>query len=192
MVKKNGSHGQEAENFRLGEGTWEAVILAASDVEEMLRQDLKQLRAGAPITETNLSDLMPRRFLPRYDEVFAEPLALASAHLTERLERVHKDGWAYPNATFLNSVAEEMLMSRVIQFSMDAASSADEVDDLETLNEVSFEDRDFEWLYDLSQDGVVDDPDVARFAGFANLSFDDWFKPFRQPVGESPPSDKVR
>lgn len=187
MVNRNGSEGQEGEDFRLTEETWQALILAANDVEQMLRDDLEQSRSGAPITETNLAALMPRRFIPRYDEVFAERLAQTSADLTERLERAQKVGWAYPFATFLNSVAEEMLMSQVIQFAMDVASSAEEVDDLEALNELSFEDRDFEWLYDLSQDGVVDDPEVSRFAGFANLDFDDWFKPFRQPVGESHP-----
>lgn len=45
---------------------------------------------------------------------------------------------------------------------------------------MSFEDRDFEWLYDFSKDGVTDDHEVARLAGFANLSFRDWFEPFRK------------
>jgi hypothetical protein len=69
-----------------------------------------------------------------------------------------------------------MLLSRMIQHGSDSVGEAEE---LETLQELSFEDRDFEWLYDFSQDGVTDDPEVSRLAGFANLRFDDWFQPFR-------------
>lgn len=178
MMDKTPGEGQEDEDFCLGDGSWEALIQAAHDVEEMLRDDLELARSGVSITEANLAQLMPRRFIPRYDLIFMERLAQTSADLTERLERAQKHRLV-PYASFLNSVAEEMLMSQVIQLAMDGANSEEQVDDLEALQDLSFEDRDFEWLYDFSHDGVVDDPEVSRFAGFANLKFDDWFKPFR-------------
>lgn len=178
VVDENPVQGHREDDFRLGEETWEALILAAHDVEEMLREDVELTRSGVSITEANLAHFMPRRFIPRYDLVFVERLARTSADLAERLERAQKSGLV-PYATFLNSVAEEMLMSQVIQLAIEGANSEKVVDDLEALQELSFEDRDFEWLYDLSQDGVVGDPEVSRVAGFANLNFHDWFKPFR-------------
>ena len=179
MVDEGRDEIQGERDFRLGDESWEALILAAHDVEDLLQDDLELTRSGVPITETSLAALMPRRFIPRYDLVFVERLAQTSADFTERLEWAREDGLV-PYANFLNSVAEEMLMSQVIQFAMAGAMSEEQIDHLEALQELSFEDRDFEWLYDLSQDGVVDDPEVSRFAGFANLNFEDWFKPFRK------------
>lgn len=179
MVEKGRSNGHKDEDFRLAEGIWTALIVAASEVVEMLREDVDEMRAGVPTVETNLAELMPRRFIPKYDVSFAERLAQTAADLAERLDKARGNGLTYPHATFLNSVAEEMLLSRTIQLAIDRSGSVEEAEELEALQELSFEDRDFEWLYDFSHDGVTDDPEVSRLAGFANLSFDDWFQPFR-------------
>lgn len=83
MVDKGGSDGYEDEDFRLGEGSWNALILAARQLKDMLREDVDELRAGGPVVETNLADLMPRRFIPRYDQAFAERLAETSTDLVD-------------------------------------------------------------------------------------------------------------
>jgi hypothetical protein len=72
-----------------------------------------------------------------------------------------------------------MLMAIVIDLADERSSSPEESEDLEALRSLSFEDRDFEWLYDLTHDGVTDDPEIKARVGFANLGFDDWFEPFR-------------
>ena len=47
-----------------------------------------------------------------------------------------------------------------------------------TSREVSFKDRDFEFLFDPGKDGAVEDPDLQTQMGFVNLRFADWFSPF--------------
>ncbi len=46
------------------------------------------------------------------------------------------------------------------------------------LREVSFRDRDFEFLFDQMKDRAVEDPDLRAQMGFVNLRFADWFSPF--------------
>lgn len=180
MVDKTFSDGDAEEEFRLGEGSWDLLISAVHELTERLRDDVDELRTGSPVVETNLVDLMPRRFIPRYDRAFAERLAETSADLAKRLEGARGSGFAYPYESFLKSVAEEMLLSQAIQIATDESTSPHEIEELEVLQELSFEDRDFEWLYNFSHDGVTDDHEVARVAGFANLRFRDWFEPFRK------------
>jgi len=51
-------------------------------------------------------------------------------------------------------------------------------EEIETLREVSFKDRDFEFLFDPGKDGAVEDPDLQAQMGFLNLTFADWFSSF--------------
>ena len=169
----------EDEEFRLGEKSWDVLLVAAAEVAEMLREDVDEMRNGTPVAWTNLAELMPRRFLPKYDVSFVERLVQTAIGLVDRLEKARADGWAYPYETFLNSVAEEMLMARIIQLATEGPSSPDQDEELRAVDDLSFEDRDFEWIYDLSHDGITDDPVVAQRVGFANLKFEDWFKTFR-------------
>lgn len=179
MAPGTGRHGDSDSEFRLGEASWKALLAAANLVVDELRDDVDELIRGRSISDSNLVELMPRRFLPRYDLAFAQHLTERVSDLLLRLERGCQEGWAYPHETFLKSVVEEMLMAQIIRYAIDDAASDESREELQALEDLSFEDRDFEWLYDLSHDGITDDPEVARTFGFANLRFEDWFKPFR-------------
>ena len=55
---------------------------------------------------------------------------------------------------------------------------AELMEEIEDLREVSFKDRDFEFLFDPGKDGAVEDPGLQTQMGFLNLTFADWFSPF--------------
>lgn len=162
----------------LGPETWALLIVAASSLEETVRESASQIGEGVSVTETSLAELLPRRFIPRYDSAFARRMAETASGLLRRLEQLRERG-SQPGAAFLTSVAEEMLMAQAIDMATGLAKSRAQAEELEALQEFSFEDRDFEWLYDLTHDGGIEDPDVQARAGFANLGFDEWFEPFR-------------
>lgn len=179
MVSGTGRDGDSDSEFRLAEESWKALLSATDQVVDELRDDVDELIQGGSISDSNLVEWMPRRFLPRYDLAFAQGLVERVGDLAVRLDRGHQEGWPYPHETFLKSVVEEMLMAQIIRYAIDDAASDESREELQALEDLSFEDRDFEWLYDLSHDGITDDPEVARTFGFANLRFEDWFKPFR-------------
>jgi hypothetical protein len=169
----------EDEQLEIRAGAWDLLLNAAALVVEELEAAAHHLRRGVEAAETAIGEWMPRRFLLRYDAPFADRLLAEAKTLHRRLDEGRAAGWAYPHEGFLNSVAEEMLMAIVIDLADERSWSPEESEDLETLRTLSFEDRDFEWLYDLSHDGVTDDPEIKAQVGFANLGFDDWFEPFR-------------
>lgn len=158
--------------------SWTLLLACASDVEEMVLEAASQIDEGRQATQTSLAEILPRRFIPRYDAAFAQRMAGTASGLARKLEKARERGSGLGRG-FLNSVAEEMLMSEAIRMAVDMAGSERQEDELEALQEHCFEDRDFEWLYDLSRDGGIEDPEVQAKAGFANLGFDDWFDPFR-------------
>ncbi|MCA1602384.1 MAG: hypothetical protein LC776_12325 [Acidobacteria bacterium] len=169
----------EESSFALSDAAWNALLGAASEVEELLKGDKEILRAGEPASSTELVAFMPRRFLLRYDGEFAERLERTATDLNNGMQQRRNEGWAYPYETFLNSVVEEMLMARIIALAVENAASPEVATELRMLDDVGFEDRDFEWLYNLSHDGITDDPRLAEQLGFANLGFEEWFEPFR-------------
>lgn len=169
----------EDEEFKIRASTWGLLLTAAAQVAEELELAAEDLRRGVEAGETAIGEWMPRRFLLRYDAVFADRLLAEARRLEGTLEKGRAASWAYPHEGFLNSVAEEMLMAIVVDLADEQSSSLEQSEDLEALRSLSFEDRDFEWLYDLSHDGVTDDPVIKAQVGFANLGFDEWFEPFR-------------
>jgi hypothetical protein len=167
------------EQFEIRAGAWDLLLNAAALMVEELEAAAQDVRGGVQAAETAIGEWMPRRFLLRYDAAFADGLLAGAKTLRRRLDEGRAAGWAYPHEGFLNSVAEEMLMAIIIDLADERSSSPQESEDLEALRSLSFEDRDFEWLYDLTHDGVTDDPEIKARVGFANLGFDDWFEPFR-------------
>ena len=70
--------------------------------------------------------------------------------------------------------ADPLLDSRALS----PSRRAELMEEIEDLREVSFKDRDFEFLFDPGKDGAVEDPDLQIQMGFVNLRFADWFSPF--------------
>lgn len=137
--------------------------------------DLETLEQARPVTaaglELNALGLLPDRYVDRYDVLFARRFVLIIAEVSMRFVT----GYTQPN-----SVAEELALSVVLCF-IEAVIDTDQVQISDgwraDLEQVLFEDLDFEFLYGSD--------DVLRAAvtelGAVNLDFDAWFTPFRQP-----------
>ncbi|WIB63730.1 hypothetical protein [Curtobacterium sp. MCBD17_040] len=137
--------------------------------------DLETLEQTRPVTvaglDLNALGLLPDRYADRYDVLFARRFVLIVAEVSRRF---------VTGSTQPNSVAEEFALSVVLSFT-EAVIDTDQMQIREgwrtDLEQVLFEDLDFEFLYGSD--------DVLRAAvtelGAVNLDFDAWFTSFRQP-----------
>jgi len=137
--------------------------------------DLETLEQARPAPAAGLDcdalKLLPERYADRYDVLFTRRFVLVLAEVTKRFAT----GFAE-----LNSVAEELAVSMVLSFT-EAVVDAQQLHVSDgwraDLEQVLFEDLDFEFLYgsdDVLQAAVTE-------LGAVNLDFDAWFTPFRHP-----------
>jgi hypothetical protein len=181
----------EDDDWALSGEAWELVLAAADHVVDDYRDDLESLRAGTQaFRDTAMFQQLPPLHLARYDAAFAEAFLTATNGVATKLRRAHEEAWPYPTEALLGSVAEELAMEAILvgaEFQADLlldsgalspSRQAELTEEFETLREVSFKDRDFEFLFDPGKDGAVEDPDLQTQMGFLNLTFADWFNPF--------------
>ncbi len=181
----------EDDDWALSGEAWELVLAAADHVVDDYRDDLESLRAGTQaFRDTAMFQQLPPLRLARYDAAFAEAFLTATNGVATKLRRAHEEAWPYPTEALLGSVAEELAMEAILvgaEFQADLlldsgalspSRQAELTEEFEVLREVSFKDRDFEFLFDAGKDGAVEDPDLQTQMGFLNLTFADWFNPF--------------
>src|SRR6266480_3140622 len=118
------------------------------------------------------------------------PFLTATNGVAMKLRRAHEEAWPYPTEALLGSVAEELAMEAILveaecqadllldSRTLSSSRQAELTEEIEVLREVSFKDRDFEFLFDAGKDGAVEDPGLQTQMGFLNLTFADWFSPF--------------
>jgi hypothetical protein len=132
------------------------------------------LKGHAAMKDTSIIFHLPRRYLLRYDILFIKQFLTCIITVSWKL--------AQPEHHPLSSVAEELAAYAIINQSRVPIEDklGTEVADqaFERFQEVYFEDRDFEMLFDDSTDGLDQVPEVATALGFESLAFEDWFKPF--------------
>lgn len=103
----------------------------------------------------------------RYDRAFVRRAIVAAASLGQKLSA---PGWFD-----LASTMEEMLFGTIMESVQNTdVEIGDVFDDLE---ETVFQDLDYEMLFRAQFDGIENDVLREQYA-FANLQFDEWFKPF--------------
>jgi hypothetical protein len=181
----------EDDDWALSGEAWELVLAAADHVVDDYRDDLESLLAGTQaFRDTAMFQQLPPLHLARYDAAFAEAFLTATNGVATKLRRAHEEAWPYPTEALLGSVAEELAMEAILvgaEFQADLlldsgalspSRQAELTEEFEVLREVSFKDRDFEFLFDAGKDGAVEDPDLQTQMGFLNLTFADWFNPF--------------
>jgi len=178
-------------DWALSGEAWVLILAAADHVVDDYRDDLESLRAGTQaFRDTAMFQQLPPLHLARYDAAFAEAFLTATNGVATKLRRAHEEAWPYPTEALLGSVAEELAMEAILvgaEFQADLlldsgalspSRQAELTEEFEVLREVSFKDRDFEFLFDAGKDGAVEDPDLQTQMGFLNLTFADWFNPF--------------
>jgi len=178
-------------DWALSGEAWGLILAAADQVLDDYRADLESLQAGTQaFGDTAMFQQLPPLHLARYDAAFAEAFLTATDGVATKLRRAHEEAWPYPTEALLGSVAEELAMEAILveaEFQADLlldsgalspSRQAELMEEIEDLREVSFKDRDFEFLFDPGKDGVVEDPGLQTQMGFLNLTFADWFSPF--------------
>ena len=111
--------------------------------------------------------VFPPAYIARYDRPFVRRAIVAAASLGQKL--------AAPGWFDLASTMEEILFGTIMETVQNTdVEIGDVFDDLE---ESVFQDLDYEMLFNAQFDGIENDAMRERYA-FANLKFDEWFKPF--------------
>lgn len=111
--------------------------------------------------------VFPPAYVARYDRPFVRRAIVAAASLGQKLSG--------PSWFDLASTMEEILFGTIMESVQNTdVEIGDVFDDLE---ESVFQDLDYEMLFDAQFDGIENDAMRERYA-FANLRFDEWFKPF--------------
>lgn len=152
---------------------------ATEELRDELRADIRTLREGGDYDDTiAVSEHLPAIYAHHYShEVIAE--------WARSIEAVAGKLAAYPD-TYLASTAEELAGHALIghcEILIDEREG--ELDDpvalrekFSELHDLAFEDHDVLLLFDARFDGI-EDSDIAKMMGMANLHVRDWFKPFR-------------
>ncbi|MCL6613814.1 MAG: hypothetical protein K6U03_04215 [Firmicutes bacterium] len=138
---------------------------------DTFHEDLDILMDGKDWDETWMSQFLPKKFRIQYDLCFAKRFLDTLLVVIWKLN--DDDCWT------LNSVAEEMAMAAIIKQAESLAEQKDIGFDSNYLYDGLFEDVDFELLFEPEMDGIEDDKVINRIMRYANLCFEDWFKPFR-------------
>jgi len=178
-------------DWALSGEAWELILAAADQVLDDYRADLESLQAGTEaFSDTAMFQQLPPLHVARYDAAFAEAFLTATNGVATKLRRAHEEAWPYPTEALLGCVAEELAMEAILveaecqadllvdSRALSPSLRAELMEEIEDLREVSFKDRDFEFLFDPGKDGAVEDPDLQIQMGFVNLRFADWFSPF--------------
>ena len=111
--------------------------------------------------------VFPPAYVARYDRPFVRRAIVAAASLGQKLSG---PGWFD-----LASTMEEILFGTIMESVQNSdVEIGDVFDDLE---ESVFQDLDYEMLFNAQFDGIENDAMSERYA-FANLRFEEWFKPF--------------
>ena len=172
------------DDWALSDDGWNLILAGGNHVVD----DLEALRSGRLGFKGNLDvPGSPPLTLARHDETFAEAF-LAATRAVAASCGAYEEGWPYPSEGLFGSVAHELAMEAILvgaeaqaELRMNVLSPSRPAqlnDEIETLREVSFKDRDFELLFEPRKDGAVEDAGLEAQMGFLNLRFADWFLPF--------------
>jgi hypothetical protein len=168
------------DNWALSDDGWNLILAGGDHVVDDFADDLEALRSGrVGFKDPSMFPALPRPHLGRYDEAFAKVFLAATRAVAAKLRRAYAEGWPYPSEGLLGSVADELATEAILvgaeaqdELRMEVLSPSRRAqlnDESETLREVSFNDRDFELLFELRKDGVLEDPGLEAQMGFLNL-----------------------
>lgn len=122
-----------------------------------------------PFDQTTIALALPRKYLSRYDLLFAKAFIVCISTVVWKLQS--------PDQQELACVAEELALSAIVDQVEALFEIRGQSADLSQVYEEAFQDTDFEFLFDASFDGI-EESELAEHLHLANLRFEDWFKPF--------------
>jgi hypothetical protein len=150
----------------------DALHEAADSLAESFFQDVQDLGfTDHTFEETEMVSYLPRKYLPRYDDAFAK------AFLTCLLVVAWKI--VAPGKHRLASVGEELALYAIERHAHALYEEKHgEEPDFSSFDDVAYEDVDFQFLFQPAFDGIEEGV-TAEVGRIVNLTFDDWFKSFR-------------
>lgn len=149
--------------------TQRALGEAAVMVLDQYLEDLVNLGRGESFDQTALADALPRKYLPRYDLLFAKAFVICASTVAWKLQS--------PDEHELACVAEELALNAIAGQAQALLETRGQPVDLGDVYEEAFQDADFEFLFDARFDGI-EESELAEHLRMANLRFEDWFTPF--------------
>ena len=164
----------------LPESHWRALYEANMVLIDGVMEDLVALRSGTPFADLTAGDLLPSRYVPRYDEsVLRRFLAcLVSVGLKLRLPGFHP----------LGCTAEELALHVMVARACERLDEEEDAPDFGAWESYAFEDTDFLLLYEQALDGIEDTP-AGQALGIDHLHLAEWFLPFNPPRVVHPYAD---
>ena len=109
--------------------------------------------------------------MPRYNAIFAKRFLTALLIVEWKLFA--------PGEHKLACLAEELALHALIECADSLRKERGLKVDFTSLEEVAFEDRDFEILFNPAEDGL-DETEVGARLGMTGMKFQEWFKPFSE------------
>lgn len=143
------------------------------DVQVLTQEDAAVAECEGPLWHL---ERLPDRYALQYDAHFARRFLVTAIAMTTR----------FTDGSFqrLSCVAEELALRFLLSRTTMTLELHDLLDDdvsaaLEAFADNVYEDRDHEWLYDDSTDGIDESPEGVTI-GVAPMEFKTWFTPFKE------------
>jgi hypothetical protein len=155
----------------------DALRSAALVLLERFFADIGHLEAGGAFADTDMVEYLPARFLPKYDHLFAKEFLVCLTTVASKL--VQPGNWP------LTCVGEELALNALVMEAEEILEAQGAEEDLDGFRELATADADYELLFHMAWDGI-EDSDIGREEGMANLAFDDWFNPFNDDLPVHP------
>ncbi len=152
-----------------------ALRTAIDLLTDFIHEDLRHLGPDSVLgDEHHLLGYLPTKYQLNYARLFVQRF----------LACVTVVGWKLHDSRehMLACVAEELALNALITVAKGVLEIEDqdaegEPVDFDALEDVAYEDMDFQFLFDMSMDGI-ENTDTGRNLRIVNLPFGDWFKPF--------------
>lgn len=168
---------EEYAREELPERGWEALRAAVITLTDHLQIDIETLMGGGAFSDTFAISYLPNKYLPSYD------LGI----LRRFLVCVVVTGWKLFDPAHehrLSCTAEELALHAIIRRAEEVlVEEGQEPVEFDYLEDVAFEDMDFQALFDPSLDGIEDSPS-GKYLRMVNLKLKEWFLPFNAERGD--------
>ena len=145
---------------------------AAWLVDQGLEDVCAAAEADWDVDQSYLAEHLPRKHLHAYTPLFARRFLVCVVTVGGKL--------AQPHPPALSCVAEELALRAIIAEAGRMLEERGVAADFGPLEDLLFEDTDFETLFDPSLDGIDESP-AGRVLGMGPLGVHHWFEPFSPP-----------
>ena len=127
-----------------------------------------------------LADLLPRGYIPRYNEGFLRMWFVTVLTIGYKLAQPE------PPVPLLSCTAEELALRALIEEAKELLAQEGIEANFGLFEDTVFEDADHEFLFRPEADGIEDSAEGARL-GISLLRFDEWFTRFDSAASEIHP-----